>query len=184
MAKIKWGKRQTSDFSAENAKADWTYDGSINNDNPFPYSEAVDYLAKNIPYLKRQMDNTEYLDVMAFATTKVHGLKAWKKAIDGFIREHDPMNSGDRNMSVRDPKSGWSGIGELHEWLEKELPWHDNMSWEQATSEWSAVSKQRGEYIEKNKNNISDPQEYHQHLSQRAKSKKGLDRMFSEGYDG
>tara|TARA_R100000656_G_scaffold123650_1_gene100462 strand:+ start:506 stop:1039 length:534 start_codon:yes stop_codon:yes gene_type:complete len=177
MAKIKWGKRQESDYSSENAKADWTYDGSINHANPFASSEAVEYLSKNIPYLKRQMDNTEYLDVMAFAATKVHGLKAWKKAIDGYIREYDPMNRGNRDISVHDPKGGWMDAGSLHEWLEKELPWHDSMSWEQASSEWSAASKQRREHINKSKNNVSDS-------SQRARSQRGLDQMFSEDYKG
>ena len=63
---VKWGKRKESDYSKENSKKDWVYDGSINHKNPIVYYEAVEYLSKNIPYLKRQMDNTEYLDIMAY----------------------------------------------------------------------------------------------------------------------
>ena len=138
---VKWGKRKESDYSNENSKKDWVYDGSINHKNPIIYDEAVEYLSKNIPYLKRQMDNTEYLDVMAYAATKTHGLDAWKEAIDSYIMHYDPMNRGDKNISVRDPEGNWMDVGSLHEWLDERLPWSKELSYEQAQNEMNSIRK-------------------------------------------
>jgi len=134
---IKWGERKESDYGKINADKQWTYDGSINYNAKDQAKEAVKYLGKNIPYMERQMDNTEYLDVWAYMITKQYGLNAWKNSVDKMIMETNPMNQYDE-----DGKSTVKhGSGDLSLIMEKDFP--DLMNYEDARDEYFSLQKKR-----------------------------------------
>jgi len=119
----KYVTRKKSDYRKEITRDNpWRYDMSINLDAKIPHEEAEDYLRKNIPFVARKLDNTEYLSDLMYGITKEYGLSDFKNAVDDVIHKLNPMNIFDEEGNeIKLGKGGYSA-GDIHDALMIHFP--------------------------------------------------------------
>ena len=113
----KYVKRKESDYSTKITRDNpWRYDMSIDLDAKVIHKEAGDYFRKNLPYVARALDNTEYYDLLMYGITKQYGLSKFKEAVDDVIHKINPMNVFDEQgneVSLNDRGKGRWGAGDI-----------------------------------------------------------------------
>jgi hypothetical protein len=102
-------------YSIENP---WRYDRSINLNASDKGQEARDYMSKNLPYISREWDNTEFENEFTNAFVKKYGLEKWKEAVDGIINAHNPMNAYDTEGNEMNA----FGSGDASDFIEERFP--------------------------------------------------------------
>jgi len=110
----KYVKRKESDYKRDVTRDNpWRYDMSINLDAKVMHEEADDYFRKNIPYVARQLDNTEYYDQLMYGITKEYGLSKFKEVVDNIIHKINPMNVYDEEGNAIPIGKGGYGSGDI-----------------------------------------------------------------------
>ena len=89
----KYVKRKESDYNTKITRdKPWRYDMSIDLDAKVMHEEAEDYLRKNLPYVARSLDNSDYYSRLMYGITKEYGLSKFKEVVDDIIHKVNPMN--------------------------------------------------------------------------------------------
>ena len=110
----KYVKRKESDYSTKITRdKPWRYDMSIDLDAKVMHKEAGDYFRKNLPYVARALDNTEYYDLLMYGITKEYGLSKFKEAVDDVIHKINPMNVYDEQGNEVSLGKGRWGAGDI-----------------------------------------------------------------------
>ena len=120
----KYVKRKKSDYSTKITRdKPWRYDMSINLDAKVMHEEAENYFRKNLPYVARALDNTEYYSQLMYGITKEYGLSNFKEAVDDIIHKVNPMNVYDEQGNEAWPSMKIDKKGRLIEMTGGEGRW-------------------------------------------------------------